>query len=202
MDKQISRQYFNNKASEWDETMHNNDQQKIRALAGRLTFPPDGWVLDVGTGTGVFVPYIQSRLNGNGQIVCVDFAFRMLEIAQGKNGSDGVDYVCAEIESAGLSGGKFDAVVCYSTFPHFHDQQQALKTMLFLLRPGGKMFICHTASREKINNIHRRIPDLEDHLIPEDDQMREMLADAGFGEVDLFNTTDSYLVEAKKPINL
>jgi len=96
MDKRISRQYFNNAASHWDETVRNNDPVKLQELAERLAFPPDALVLDVGTGTGVFVPYIQGKLNGSGRITCVDFAFRMLEIAQKKNGNEGIEHICAE----------------------------------------------------------------------------------------------------------
>lgn len=199
MDKQVSRQFFNNKASHWDETVRNNDPVKLRMMAERLSFPPDARVLDVGSGTGVFVPYILSRLNGSGRVECVDFAFRMLEIAQKKNGNEGIEHVCAEIETAGFARGVFGSVVCYSTFPHFHDKAQALENIYNLLAAGGKVSICHTASREAINAIHQNIPDLRDHLIPEEGAMRKMLAAAGFGEVVITNDVEYYLAEAKKP---
>lgn len=199
MDKQISRQFFNNKASHWDETVRNNDPVKLRMMAERLSFPPDARVLDVGTGTGVFVPYILSRLNGNGRVECVDFAFRMLEIAQKKNGNEGTEHVCAEIETAGFASGIFGAAVCYSTFPHFHDKARALENIYNLLVAGGKVSICHTASREEINEIHQYIPDLRDHLIPEEGAMRKMLIAAGFSEVFITNDVEYYLAEAKRP---
>ncbi len=198
MDKRISRQYFNNAASHWDETVRNNDPVKLQELIERLRFAPDARVLDVGTGTGVFVPYIKSRLNGGGQVVCVDFAFRMLEIAQKKNGNKGIEHVCAEIETVGFPAGIFDAVVCYSAFPHFHEKPLSLENIFKLLKAGGKIFICHTANREEINAIHRKIPDLKDHLIPEEEAMREMLAAAGFSEVVIKDGRGYYLAEAKK----
>ena len=199
MDKRISRQFFNNAASRWDETVHNNDPVKLRAMVERLAFPPDARVLDVGTGTGVFVPYIRSKLNGSGRVLCVDFAFCMLEIAQEKNGDEGIEHVCAEIEMVGFAGGVFDTAVCYSTFPHFHDKQLALVKIYNLLKAGGKAFICHTASRNEINAIHRKIPSLRDHLIPEEIAMREMLAAAGFDEVVITDKEGYYLTEVKKP---
>ncbi|MCD6577296.1 MAG: class I SAM-dependent methyltransferase [Anaerolineaceae bacterium] len=200
MDKRISRQYFNNAASHWDETVRNNDPAKLRAMAKRLEFSPDARVLDVGTGTGVFVPYMQSKLNGGrGGVTCVDYAFRMLEIAQKKNGNEGIKYVCAEIETVKFSEGLlFDAVVCYSTFPHFHDKPRALENIYNLLTAGGKLFICHTASREVVNVIHQQISDLRDHLIPEEKAMRDMLTSAGFSEAAIANDAEYYLVEAKK----
>jgi len=199
MDKKNSRYFFNKKASCWDETTHYSDPEKLRMMAKRLTLAQDARVLDVGTGTGVFVPYIQSMLGGGGQVICVDFAFLMLEIAQKKNGKNDIEHICAEIETVGFAGNIFDAVVCYSTFPHFHEKQQALENINCLLKPGGRMFICHTASREGINEIHRKIPSLKDHLIPENVAMWEMLTAAEFDEVDIMDNIDSYLVEAKKP---
>lgn len=200
MDKRISRQFFNEEASRWDENANNNDPVKLQALIERLEFPPDARVLDVGTGTGVFVPYLKSMLNSGRQVICVDFAFRMLEIAQKKNGKYGVEHICAEIETVGFARSLFNAVVCYSTFPHFHEKQLALENILYLLKPGGKMFICHTASRDEINAIHRKIPNLKDHLIPENDAMRAMLAAEGFDEIEIMDNKENYLVEAKKPI--
>jgi len=202
MDKRISRQYFNNAAPHWDETVRNNDPVKLRAMAERIAFPPDARVLDAGAGTGVFAPYIQSKLNSSGRIACVDFAYNMLEIAQKKNGNKGIEHVCAEIETVGFVGSLFDAVVCYSTFPHFHEKLLALENIYNLLKAGGKVFICHTASRNEINAIHRKIPDLRDHLIPEGDVMRDMLTAAGFGEVSIIDNAGYYLAEAKKPLSI
>ena len=199
MDKRISRQFFNNAATHWDENARNNDPVKLQELIERLAFPPEAQVLDVGTGTGVFVPYIQGKLKGSGRVACVDFAFRMLEIARQKNGNNGIEHICAEIETVGFAGGVFDAAVCYSAFPHFHEKFLALENICNLLKAGGKVFICHTASRAEINAIHHKIPDLSDHLIPKEDEMRKMLSAAGFDEVSIVDNAGYYLAEAKRP---
>lgn len=193
MDKTISRQYFNDHALSWDETVRSNAPHQLSALAGRLPLAPDARVMDVGSGTGVFVPYIQRKLNGRGRVVCIDFAFEMLSIARRKNGNQHVSHLCAEIETAGFKSGVFDAAVCYSTFPHFHDKPLALFNIHALLRSGGRVFICHTASREFINNIHRNIADFTDHLIPGQDEMRVLLAAAGFRDIVIEEDEDAYL---------
>lgn len=198
MDKQVSRQYFNNRAAHWDETERSNAPAQLQAMAVKLDFPPDAQVMDVGTGTGIFVPYIRSKLNGDGRVVCVDYAFQMLEIALEKNGNSRVEYVCAEIETVGFRAGIFDAVVCYSTFPHFHDKPLALRTIFALLRPSGQVFICHTASWEFINDIHRGIPDFTDHLIPPNDEMRAMMGAVGFTDIDIDEDETYYLASGTK----
>lgn len=199
MDKKVSRQYFNNEASRWDETVRSNDADKLQAMAVRLSIPENARVLDVGTGTGVFVPYILPKLNGSGMITCVDFAFQMLEIAFNKNGNDGINHVCADIESLGFSRNKFDVVICFSTFPHFHDKPLALENIFKALTEGGVVYICHSASRESINNIHIKIPDFSDHLIPEKSEVHTMLENTGFFDISIIENDTYYLAEARKP---
>jgi demethylmenaquinone methyltransferase/2-methoxy-6-polyprenyl-1,4-benzoquinol methylase len=198
MDKQISRKFFNEQAEDWDKTARNNDSEKLRALADRLMFPGQAWVLDVGTGTGVFLPYLKERVNHKSRIISMDFAFNMLRIAQTKNKCNSIDYVCAEIETLHLPPDRFDTAICYSTFPHFHDKPRALSNIYGLLKRGGWLYICHTASLETINNIHLNIPDFYDHLIPEKQEMEQMLMQAGFSELIINEHPDSYLAAARK----
>ena len=94
----------------------------------------------------------------------------------------------------------FDAIVCYSTFPHFHDKPLALRNMHDLLRKGGKVFICHTASRDHINNIHLNIPGFEDHLIPGYEEMVSLMIEAGFKQVNVDEGDDSYLAQGLKSV--
>jgi len=200
MDKRISRKYFNEHAACWDEMVKTNNPQKLRALAERLSISKESWVLDVGTGTGVFIPYIQKSVNHSGKIFSMDYALNMLSVARQKNGKGNVCYVCAEIESLRFSKSIFDVVVCYSTFPHFHDKQRALSNIYELLKPSGWIYICHTASREHINSIHQAISDLKDHLLPEREEMTKLLECAGFQQILVEELRDSYLACGTKEI--
>jgi ubiquinone/menaquinone biosynthesis C-methylase UbiE len=198
MDKRVSRLYFNNLAGTWDETARNNDPEKLRAMVKRLALPTEGWILDVGTGTGVFLPYIGEFMNGSSHLVSLDFAMNMVVIAKRKQPGKEIRFVCAEIETLGFGGEIFDAVVCYSTFPHFHNKPLAIDNIYKFLKPGGFLHICHSASREKINQIHSKIVDLKDHLIPDDEEMKELLLASGFVDNDIDSRKDYYVVTAKK----
>jgi demethylmenaquinone methyltransferase/2-methoxy-6-polyprenyl-1,4-benzoquinol methylase len=198
MDKRISRKFFNDRAEHWDETVRNNDPQKLRSMADRLIIKNDDRVLDVGTGTGVFIPHIAEKLNGGGKIISMDYAINMLYRANAKfpqNGS--LRYICAEIETLHMNSDVFDVATCYSTFPHFHDKPKALDNLRHLLRSNGILYICHTAGRETINDIHRNIPDFQDHLIPDNESMTQLLKDAGFTDIFIEDDSESYLVKAR-----
>ena len=198
MDKTISRQFFNDRAEHWDDTVRNNDAKKLRSMADRLDIKEANIILDVGTGTGVFIPYISEKLNDSGKIISMDFAINMLLKAQSKFGrSDKLNYVCAEIENLNLGNVQFDAAVCYSTFPHFHDKPRALRNLTRLLKEDGTLIICHTASKEAINAIHRNIPDFQDHQIPANEEMARLLKEAGYSQVKIEDQQDYYLVIAR-----
>lgn len=197
MDKKISRRFFNERAEQWDETVRNNDPTKLRKMAERLEIRADSLVLDVGTGTGVFIPYIDEKLSNGGKIISMDYAINMLMKATSKNHSANLlGFICAEIETMRLESRIFDTAVCYSTFPHFHDKSKALENLKNLLDSDGILYICHTASKETINQIHKGIPDFHDHVIPEDNEMAHLLSDAGFGKISIENGDDYYLATA------
>jgi len=198
MDKRVSRQYFNNLAGTWDDTARNNDPIKLKTLAEKLNLPFGGWILDVGTGTGAFLPYIKESVNGESHLISMDFAVNMVAIAKRKQPGKEIQFICAEIETLRFSRELFDSVICYSTFPHFHNKPLALENIYKNLKTGGCLYICHSASREYINQIHRNIPNLRDHLIPEDREMKELLIESGFSNHKIDSGKDYYLVTARK----
>ena len=52
----MSKEFFNARAATWDERAAEKDVGRLKAMAARLDITPGSTVLDVGTGTGVFVP--------------------------------------------------------------------------------------------------------------------------------------------------
>ncbi|MEA2085894.1 MAG: class I SAM-dependent methyltransferase [Chloroflexota bacterium] len=193
------RAYFNQRAAIWDETAAEKDTTKLEQVAEHLNIEPGSTVLDVGTGTGVFVPFILSRIGKNGRLVCLDFAEEMLKRAQAKGFKGNIDYVCADIANSWLDAETFDAVVCYSSFPHFQDKPRALSEIYRVLKKGGRLFICHTSSRATINGVHRQIPEVQNDLIPPEDEVHQMLSEAGVTDINICDNSDSYLASARKP---
>jgi ubiquinone/menaquinone biosynthesis C-methylase UbiE len=194
----VIRTYFNRKAAIWDETVAEKDVTKLEEMARRLAIKPGARVLDVGTGTGVFVPFILSRIGQSGRLVCLDLSREMLKRAQTKGFAGNIEYICADIANCRLDDESFDAVVCYSSFPHFQDKPVALREIYRLLKKGGRLFVCHTSSRLAINEIHRQIPAVQNDLIPDEAEMRQLLSTARFVEISIQDSQDNYLTSARK----
>jgi demethylmenaquinone methyltransferase/2-methoxy-6-polyprenyl-1,4-benzoquinol methylase len=153
----------------------------------------------VGTGTGILVPFLLEKIGSDGRLVCLDYAEKMLGIAQYKQFKGNISFICADIENSGLPGDSFDAVVCYSSFPHFRDKPRALGEIYRVLKQDCRLFICHTSSRPAINKIHRSLPEVRDHVFPENSVTRRMLATAGFEDISISDGRDSYFISASKP---
>ena len=195
------RAYFNQRAAIWDETIAKRDATKLERMARRLSIKPGSTVLDVGAGTGVFIPFLLSEMGKKGQIVALDFAEEMLREARVKGFNGDVAYLHADVTSIPFGEEIFDIVVCYASFPHFQDKPRALAEIRRVTKSGGELLICHTSSRARINRIHRQIPAVANDIIPDEDEMQIMLAKAGFTEIRIDDNNHSYLARARKPIS-
>jgi len=192
------REYFNEKADIWDENIAEKDMDKLEWMAGRLNIKPGSVVLDIGTGTGVFLPFILRAAGSQGRVIALDFAEEMLRRAQAKGLEGNVDYIQADVARIPLPAGLVDIIVCYSSFPHFPDKPGTLTEMSRVMSNGGRLFICHTSSRTQINEIHRQIPVVENDILPEEREMHTMLMEAGFKDVLVADESESYFAGATK----
>lgn len=192
------RSYFNEKAATWDTTIAEKDTTKLQRMAQRLNIKPGSSVLDIGTGTGVFVPFLLNKIGAKGQLVAMDIAEEMLRISRAKDFAGNIEHLLADIVNLPLTEKTFDAIVCYSSFPHFHNKPKALAEMSRSLRSSGRLFICHTSSRSAINAIHSELPAVKNDLIPDSKEMHKLLSRIGFSEIKIEDRNDSYLASALK----
>ena len=196
----VIRAYFNQQADTWDELIAEKDTGKLERMVKRLDLEPGSMLLDVGTGTGVFLPYLLAKTGRNGRVVGLDIADRMLFLACDKGFHGEAQYICGDVMAVPCPDAMFDAVVCYSSFPHFQDKPRAFREVHRVLKDGGRLLICHTASRAHINEIHAGKSVVSHDLIPDADEVRKMLFAAGFNEIRIEDGPEDYLVSSRKPV--
>jgi ubiquinone/menaquinone biosynthesis C-methylase UbiE len=196
----MSQAYFNKRADIWDETVAEKDAARLERMARRLNIKAGSTVLDVGTGTGVFLPFLLRVVGRRGRIVALDFAERMLKKARAKGFDHDIAYLQADVSHIPARPESFDAIVCYSSFPHFPDKPKVLSELRRVIKNGGQLLICHTSSRTQINAIHRQVPAVKNDTLPDKAEMQGMLAVAGFTRIKIEDKSDSYLVSAEKAV--
>ncbi|CEN81759.1 class I SAM-dependent DNA methyltransferase [Paraclostridium sordellii] len=147
-------EFFNKIAKEWDSIIEVNEE-KINLLLSKLDIKSNERILDVGTGTGVIIPFIKA-LNKGGYIKGVDISTGMLNIAKEKyKNLENIEFEIKDVEEEEIYE-KYDKIILYSMFPHLENKTKTVKTLINKnLNENGKLIIAHSNSREFLNNMHK-----------------------------------------------
>jgi SAM-dependent methyltransferase len=194
------RAFFEDLAGRWDGFQPLDRGQVLRRLLA--PFAPllgtSGAILEVGTGTGALIPCLRECAPG-ARLVSVDLASEMLHRARLRCTDAAVVQADAHRPPFGALG--FDLVICHNSFPHFADKPAALNALARLLRPGGHLLILHDLSREKVNAIHRGGgAAIQNDLLPPGEETGRILVRAGFGDVQVEDTAERYVVTGRKDL--
>lgn len=191
-------EFFNQIAKEWDSIIEVNEE-KINTLLSKLNITDNSKVLDIGTGTGVLIPFLKS-LNPNGYIKGVDISSEMLNVAREKfRNIEKVSFELVDVEKDVINE-TYDSIVLYSMFPHLKDKTNTIKKLVEKnLEKSGQLIIAHSNSRTFLNNMHKEKNEClsEDRLISVTDQ-RYLFEKVGLKVVDAFEDNEIYYLVIKR----
>ena len=158
--------FFNSIAENWDNNIEVN-KEKIHKLLSKISIAKGDTILDVGTGTGVLIPFY-NEINKEIKITGVDISEGMLNVAKRKfSNLENVSFKLIDIEKDTIDS-KFDKIVLYSMFPHLTNKVETIKKLVENnLNKNGKLLIAHSNSRAFLNNMHKDADERvsEDRLI-------------------------------------
>ncbi len=149
------KEFFNSIADKWD-TICSHPTEKVNYIMDKIQLKTGEAVLDIGSGTGVAIPYLLDRVGGSGKITALDIAEKMIELSRQKNNYPNINFVVEDFYNYN-SLQKYDCILAYSCYPHFNDKQLFFKKAKTLLNEGGKIVVAHVESRQTINNRHKEI---------------------------------------------
>ena len=193
------QEYFDQLAPTWDEELTRERLKCLSNIVKELGIKPGYYVLDIGSGTGVLLPFLIAELGDEGKIVALDFSAEMLGQAKAKNFQPIVGFAQADVLAIPLADNSVDLAMCNSVFPHFNDKVKALKEIARVLRNNGRLVICHTMSRKMINQLHQSIGGaVANALLPAEFQLRGLIKQAGLGVTHFEDGPERYLVIAEK----
>ena len=197
MNKDID--FFNSCADNWDNIRQTNPAilEKLMSLAD---IPANATVLDVGSGTGVLIPYLHAQVGACGKITAVDFSENMLAKAQDKFCNlNNVNFLVGDILEMELPQNFYDVVICLNFFPHLHThKEEFLRKMNSLLKNGGCLIVMHDISRATVNNIHRESEVVAEHRLAEAQTVGKMFEAYGYQNIHAYEDDTLYFVKGVK----
>jgi ubiquinone/menaquinone biosynthesis C-methylase UbiE len=192
------RDFFDNMAKEWDNIIEVNEE-KIKDLLSKLEIKEGEKILDVGTGTGILIPFLKN-INNTGYIKGVDLSNGMLEVARKKyKDIPNLEFEVIDVENEVLKE-KYDKIILYSMFPHLENKTKTIKFLVENnLNKNGKLMIAHSNSREFLNNMHKEKNEAvsEARLIPVNEQ-KNLFEEALLNVIDAFENNEIYYLILNK----
>ncbi len=184
-------------------------------------------VLDVAGGTGDLTRLIERRLQRNGRVLLTDINAAMLRQGRNRlidNGIAGVACVQASAEALPFVDSEFDAVAIGFGLRNVTDKPKALRSMLRVLKPGGRLIILEFSKPvlpllqrmydeysfkviPAIGELVARDRDSYQYLVesirmhPDQQTLKSMMEEAGFARAEYFNLSGG-IVAVHRGFNL
>ena len=104
--------------------------------------------LDIACGTGVLTRELAARVAPGGDVTGLDVNEGMLTVARRRSPS--ITWEHGQAEALPFDEDRFDAVTCQFGLMFFRNRKQAVREMLRVLRPGGRVAV---AVWDKLDNV-------------------------------------------------
>lgn len=195
-----AKDYFDNAAETWDEKFLTPKLSSfLEKFVPQFGITSGQQILDVGTGTGVLVPYLSKAVGPEGKVIALDFSEKMVNQCKTKYSHlKNVIVKLGNIEVV-FSPQRFDAVICFGVFPHLANKQKALQNIHRMLNAEGKLVIAHALSREELKIHHKKESAKMAHAtLPEEADMKKSLEKTGFINISIKDEPGQYLCLATK----
>lgn len=190
--------FFDRLAPTWDANEVRSTPERVEDILQKLPIGPGMSVLDLGTGTGVLIPYLSRMVGPQGHVTAIDLSEGMLSIARKKYGDlPNVEFLKIDFEEEQIPG-KFDVVMMYCVYPHLHSPRETFEWLFRMnINPGGVIVVAFPSDEEFINRIHHERASDSDHLLPAA-RLAEQFASWGFRATVVAATPDEYIIKVEE----
>ena len=187
-------EFFDMLAPEWDNNEVRSTPQRINHILDLISIDRGMDILDLGTGTGVLMPYLSQRVGVDGKILGVDLSDGMLEIAKRKYGSlNNVEFLKIDFEEQ-IIPGNYDIALLYSVYPHLHYPKDTIDWLFKMnIKPGGKIIIAFPSDEKFINEIHHS-RGADSDCLPEASELSKTISGWGYEAKVVEDSEDAYVI--------
>ena len=172
--------------------------QRLEMVVDTANIQPGEAVLDVGTGTGVLIPFILKHQPS--RVLACDLSGEMLQRASRRFG-DSVVTLQADVVDIPLDQGPFGVVFFNAAFGNVYDQRETVEAIAGLLSPGGRLIISHPLGSAFVRRLREDSPQYHLKDLPDETQLMQLLDGTGLVLARFTDETDLYLAICEKTAN-
>ena len=187
------RRYFNSLADVFDVPQPAAVMDRLAQIVAAAELHPGNVVLDVGTGTGVLIPLIESYQPSI--VLACDLAEQMLARVHRRYGR--VHVFQCDVVSLALKAHTVDVVFMNAMYGNIADKAEACSQVSNVLRLGGRLVISHPEGRRFVEDLRAR-SDLFIESFPGYNEFQEILQPHGLEIVTYRDEPELYLMVARK----
>ena len=133
--------FFTDIAETWDQIRPVFEHPDVQAGAVGALVPSGLRLVDIGTGTGALLPLLAAT---GAVVTAVDASEAMLTRARNlceREGLSGISFETADVQDLPFANDHFDAVYCSMVLHHVARPAKALKEMVRVVKPGGRVVV-------------------------------------------------------------
>ena len=191
--------FFDKIAPVWDDNEVLSTPQKVNFILDFMDIQSGQHILDLGTGTGVLLPFLAHRIGETGKITAVDYSEGMLQRAKEKFSdlNPSPQFLKLDFENENIPG-EYHRIILYCVYPHLHSPIETLKWLLKVnLKEDGEIFVAFPCGPDFINNIHKERHSDSDAL-PSASELAKILRSNGIKADVILDDEKGYIVRIKK----
>jgi ubiquinone/menaquinone biosynthesis C-methylase UbiE len=171
----LQKRYFNENVDLFEPPLPKGVPERLKATVKASRLRRGERVLDVGTGTGILIPYIMKY--GPSEIHVCDLAENMLRRVKEKFPLL-ITHLC-DVSDLPLPDDSLDVAFINACFSNIMDKSKSLNNLHRILRRKGRLVISHPLGRDFIIELKKSTPFHLD-LLPDEAGARELLGLHGF----------------------